>query len=115
MITLKNSEIERTLITIAGYNKQNVMVTGLLTENITLALKRRLQKINTALTVNYDQFLKDKEDINSLEDGPVKDKELKTLMDETITLHVDKVSMAAIEAIQTKAVYDFDLIEKIAE
>lgn len=66
-IVLKKSELLPTLLQIAAYSnkKENagMLVGGLLSENITLGTKRVLQKIHKGIHKEYEQFIKDREEI----------------------------------------------------
>jgi len=115
MIELKKRDLTPTLLTLAGYNKEGKMVQGLLTEKVTLGLKRRLQKIHTEASKHYEEFQKNLAEVNKLEEGPIKQKELTDLLDEKVTLQAEKVSMELLEKIESEAVYDTAVLELIAE
>lgn len=116
MITLKNKEIESALIQIAGFNDKGQMVSGLLTENISLGLKRRLQKIHADLVEHYKTLQTDSETLKKeCEDAVKLAKEMEDLNNEEVKIDREFVSLEMIEAIQTTQNYDFELIEKIAQ
>lgn len=105
---LKNREIEPLLMSIMFFKDGNPDG-GLLTEKITLGLRRRLQKIRQALILQYEVFKKD------LEDAQVAGKqEIEILMDEEFEIQCEPVSMQMIEEIESTTNYDMSIIEKIA-
>jgi len=116
MIEAKNSDLKSILLTLAGFNKDGKMVQGLLTENVSLGLKRRLQKIHTEAGKAWTEFQKDVKDINdSKESDEVKEKELEDLFNESIKINAEKASMEFIENIVTSKFYDTTTLELIAE
>src|SRR6478735_1569533 len=112
MIEIKNSDLKAVLLTLAGFTKEGKMVQGLLTEQMSLGLKRKLQKIHTAAGKAYDELSKDLKEVAALEDKEKQTSEFKTLMDEVLKLEVDKASMEMIEAIVTTHFYDTEILEK---
>lgn len=116
-IELKKAELEAALITIAAYDgKTGKMVSGLLSEPITLGTKRILQKIHKKLQEAYKEFLEDIKEIEK-ETGEDKEKgnaEFKALLEETVKLDVERFQISQIENISTSANYNFEIIEKLA-
>lgn len=88
---------------------------GLLLEKISLGLKRRLQKIVSLMHPLYQEYLKDRAEVEKLPEGEEKTKELFDLDNEEVTIDHEPVSLAMIEAIETSTNYNWDLIEKIAK
>lgn len=115
MIELKKRDLTNTLLALAGFNKEGKMIQGLLTEKVSLGLKRKLQKIHKEAATHYEEFQKHLAEVTKLEEGPIKQKELTDLLDEKVTLQAEKASLELIEAIETLAVYDLEVLEKIAE
>lgn len=152
MIQLKNSEIATLCANL--FNQVSVegnnVFGGLLTEEVTLGLKRRLEKIRVAAMKLYDQYVKDREAIKiaivekaiaKLPEGSASEeykeaekgsdkfiiwqailssfdaellKEYSELDEEIVTISQEKVSLLLIEKIETKANYDWEILEKIA-
>jgi len=115
MIELKNSELETTLLTLAAHDKDGKMVSGLLMENVSLGLKRKLQKIHTEAGKAYLELERHRAEVEALKDEEAKKKEMTELLAEVVKINAEKASMALIETIVTEKFYDFDLIEKFAE
>jgi hypothetical protein len=117
MIILKKKEIQSMLMQIAGFNKNGEMIAGLLTENISLGMKRRLQKIHEDLLKHYKELTDDLAKLKEQcgEDKEKMEKETNELMDEEVKIDRDFLSMNMIENIQSAQNYNFDLIEKIAQ
>lgn len=112
---IKNSEITPLLITLVTYNREtNAMVGGLLSEKMSLGLRRRLQKIREALLSKHTELVKDMEEVNKLPEGE-RNAEMQKLLDEEVEVTFEPASLAMIEAIDTAANYDMALIEKIAQ
>jgi hypothetical protein len=112
---IKNSEITPLLVTLVTYNKETgAMVGGLLSEKMSLGLRRRLQKIREALLAKHTEFVKDMEEVNELPEGE-RSAEGQKLLDEEVEVTFEPASLAMIEAIDTAANYDMALIEKIAQ
>jgi len=111
---------------------------GLLTEDTGLGLKRKLQKIRKDLLSEQDQLKKDKGEVSksftdkmfvanegetlneeqqALNAGLVSqmESEMNILLNEEIAINAEYASLSEIEKIQTKASYDFELIEMIAQ
>lgn len=103
---LKNKDIEPVLITLMVF-KDEKPAGGLLTENITLGLRRKLQKIRTEILKKYEEFKKDLEDAQ-------KEGEKEELLEEEFEISCEPASMALIENIQTANNYDMDVVEKFA-
>ena len=117
MIILKKSEIVSLLLTISAYDtKTQKMVSGLLSENLTLGTKRKLQKIHKEVSKQYQELQKDLEDIEKeVKDEKKKEQELKELMDEEIKIGADKIQFSFLENVSTNSMYDFEIIDKITE
>lgn len=117
MIVIKKNEIVHCLILIAGFNPEGLMITGLLSENISLGLKRRLQKIHAELAKAKTELDEDQKKLVTECNGDEEkeNKELEILLNEEVKINLDKVSLQMIEDIKTSHNYDFNLIEKIAE
>jgi hypothetical protein len=105
---IKNSDVTPILLTLLLY-KEGKEFSGLLLENITLSLKRRLQKIRKDLLAKSEELQKDFEEVKD------KPEEIKILLDEEFELNHEFVSLEMIEAINSGVNYDFDIIEKIAK
>jgi hypothetical protein len=115
-IVLKKKELKAALLSIASFDaKTGEIVGGLLTEKISLGLKRKLQKIHEAVQKEFQQMLKDIEEIKKIENEEEQNKEFNDILEEDVTLLVDKARLDMIETIETDRVYDFTLLEKIAE
>jgi hypothetical protein len=117
MIKLKKSELEQALLQIASFNPETKeMSGGLLTENITLGTKRRLQKIHKALIPIFQEFIKDLDEVKKEagEDKEKLNKEIEELINEEISIDAEQVSLSLIENISSEANYNFDVIEKLA-
>jgi hypothetical protein len=121
MIELKKSEIEATLLTICVYslpkeNETQRMIGGLLSENLSLGTKRRLQKIHKLIVQEYKDFIEDFKKLNEeCKDNKEKlEKEKKILLDEIVKLDIEPAQLSQIEAISTSNNYNFEIIEKIA-
>jgi hypothetical protein len=114
---IKNSEITPLLVTLVTYNKETgAMVGGLLSEKMSLGLRRRLQKIREALLAKHSELVKDMEEVNKqLPEGEERNGEMHKLLDEEVEVTFEPASLAMIEAIDTAANYDMALIEKIAQ
>lgn len=111
----KNSEINQILMLLAQYNaKDGTMVGGLLSEKMTLGLRRRLQKIRAAFLVKHEELVKDAEEIKKLPEAE-QEAEFKKLFDEEVEITFEPASLEMIEAIDTNANYEMTLIEKIAQ
>lgn len=116
MIELSKSNLEPLLLNISAVNSETgQLVSGLLTENIPLGTKRRLQKIHKAALVFYKELIEDDKEVrvNAGEDTEKLEKELKELYSETVKVDAEKVSMSIIESISSKINYNFEVIEKI--
>lgn len=114
MAKFKNSELYSVLSQLMLVDsKTSKMVGGLLSEEMTLGLRRRLQKIQKAFLVPYEEFQKDLEPIMKMEDGEAKDAEFKKLLEEERNVDFEPASMEMIEKIDTKANYDMALLERI--
>lgn len=112
---LKNSEINQILMLLAQYNaKDGTMVGGLLSEKMTLGLRRRLQKIRAAILVKHEELVKDAEEIKKLPEAE-QEAEFKKLFDEEVEITFEPASLEMIEAIDTNINYEMTLIEKIAQ
>jgi len=132
MIELKKSELEAALITIAAYDsKTGKMVSGLLSEAISLGTKRKIQKIQKKLHESYKEFLEDLQEIRKeatpeeIQEGePTEetkkelaakaDSEFKILLEEVVKLDVEQFQISQIENISTSENYNFEIIEKLA-
>lgn len=112
---IKKKSIVAILTVIALFNDKNQIIEGLLSEDISLGLKRRLQKIRNELLKHYEQLQEDLKDIDAIEDSEQKKKEMDELSAEEVEISQEPVSLAMIEAIQTKANYDWEVIEMIAK
>ncbi len=115
MIEIKKSELQLLLITIAGYDKAGVMVTGLLTEKLSLGLKRKLTKLHAEAMKAYQEFTAELKDVNAISGNAEMETELKNLLAEVVKLTSEKVSLEMIEAVVTDQLYSTVIIDKIAE
>lgn len=131
MLMFKNSELEAILINISLYSSYKEgeiqkMISGLLMEDLSLGVKRRLQKIHKKVYESYKEFLEDfkriQENCKIGEDEkkePVYNeeklkKEVQELLDEVVKIDVEPVQLSLIENISTVHNYNFDIIEKFA-
>jgi len=114
MKSIKKSEIKALLINIASFSKDGKSVGGLLHEKISLGFKRRLEKIRNELIEHHRQMEVDKSAIEACKDCD-KAKETEELMAEEIQLTSQPISLEMLEGIVSQNMYDFDLLEKIAE
>lgn len=114
MIELKNKDLFNILLTISTFNKDGVLVSGLLLENVSLGLKRRLQKIRSSVLIKYNELESDKAEIDKSE-SESKEKDIEELLQEIVKIDQDMVDIKMIEAIESNNFYDFELIEKIAK
>lgn len=139
MIELQNKDLEPLALQLQSFGMKNgnlVPIFGLLHEDITLGMKRRLQKIRKAVVEHLKSLESDQKEIR--EKFPVKlpakgkelskkavsenaenkkkqDAEMEILLNEMVKIDLDKVSLEMVENIKTEVNYDFDLLEKIAE
>lgn len=139
MIELQNKDLEPLALQLQSFGMKNgnlVPIFGLLHEDITLGMKRRLQKIRKAVVEHLKSLESDQKEIR--EKFPVKqpakgkelskkevsenaenkkkqDAEMEILLSEVVKIDLDKVSLEMVENIKTEVNYDFDLLEKIAE
>lgn len=117
MIKLKNYEIEQALVQIIAYSpKTNQPAAGLLTETLTLGVKRKLQKLHAKLIDKYKEYGEDIKEIEKEcgEDMERRSKEIQQLLNEEVTIDAEMVDLKAIELINTSQNYDFTIIEKFA-
>lgn len=121
MIELKKSELESLLLTISTFSppkegEKQVMISGLLMENLTLGTKRKLQKIHKAALNEYTELTKDVETIRKEcgEDVEKLKKELLELFNESVKLDAEPILFSFIEGISSTTNYNFDIIDKIA-
>lgn len=115
--------------------KDGENVIGLLTEDINMSLRRRLQKIRNKIIEHYKQSIEDEKDIikkfkigkeylEELKDETEEQKkdriekytkEYEIFLEEGIEILEEHASLEMIEAIKTKHNYDFEFIELIAK
>jgi len=121
MLEFEKSELDQVLYTIATYSapkegEVQKMISGLLQENISLGLKRRLQKIQTKTQVLYKEYTEDiKELIKECgEDKERLEKEFDILRKEKVKVDEEPVKMSLIEDISSPHSYNFTIIEKFA-
>lgn len=140
MIELQNKDLEPLALQLQSFGMKNgnlVPIFGLLHEDITLGMKRRLQKIRKAIvehltTLQTDQteirdkfpiklpakgkqLLSKKAEQENAENKKKQDAEMEILLNEVVKIDLDKVSLEMLEIIKTEINYDFELLEKIAE
>lgn len=119
MIKFKKNEINSALVILSANYKigDEVKTIGLLHEEITLGLKRRLQEMQAELVTLWNKYQGQTNEVNeTCKDDPEKLKaELKILDEEEVELNAQKVSLAMIEEIKTTNNYDFVIIKKFAE
>ena len=121
MIELKKFELNPTLLQISTYKTNDdgtsTPISGLLFENLPLREKRKLQKIHKKTYTEFQEFIKDHNELKEkLKDSPEElEKEMFILINEVVKIDLDKVSLSVIEEISSSTAYNFDLIEKIAE
>ncbi|OPZ92353.1 MAG: hypothetical protein BWY74_01626 [Firmicutes bacterium ADurb.Bin419] len=116
-IELLKSELEITLLTLATYNKEGQIISGLLSENLTLGTKRAIQKIHKKVYEAYKEFLEDAGEIKKLAetDKEAAASELQELLKEKVKIDAQPFLISKIEDISTTANYNFEIIEKIAQ
>jgi len=113
---LENKFVLPLLLEILSFNPEtNKETGGLLTEELTLGTKRRLQKIRAELLKQNEEIRKAIEEIEKIEDSELKLKEIKDLEDETFTINAEPVSLEMIENIKSKTNYNMILLEKITK
>jgi hypothetical protein len=88
---------------------------GLLTEKLSLSLKRRLQKIRTDTFKLYQQLVIDEKEIRDKATPETLNDELNKLFSEEVEIQQEYADIKFIEAIETTANYDFSVIEKFAK
>lgn len=116
MAKFKNSDITRVLIMLAAYDpKTGAIVGGILSEKMSLGLRRRLQKIRNAFLEKHNELTEDLKPINEMPEGEERLAELKKLYDEEVEITFDPASLEMIEAIESPVNYDMDLLEKITQ
>ncbi len=116
-VEFEKSELESTLLTISAVNPENgQLVSGLLKEPLTLATKRKLQKIHKVLLEEYKTFASEIDTVRKECEGDNEKlhTELKTLFGEKITVKIDPIDISSLDNVTTSANYSFDIIEKIA-
>lgn len=113
---LKKQELYPTLILLSAQTSGGKLL-GLLHEDISLGLKRRLQKLAKEVGTLYEEYLADSKEVQEkFKDDETKLKEELAILDsEEVSFQFEKVSIAMIESIKSENNYDFDLIEKFAE
>lgn len=131
MIILKNSELELTLFTISIYSSPKEgelqkLTGGLLSENLSLGTKRRLQKIHKKILEAYNELVEEIKKIREAckigendKNEPIFDqeklnKEIQELLNEDVKLDIEPAQLSQIENISTSSNYNFEIIEKIA-
>jgi len=115
-MNFKKLELLDLLLTISAFDQSGKMIAGLLSENISLGSKRKLQKLHKLAKIEYDQLVLHIQEIKeSLKDDPGKmNKELDILINENVVLNADYLNISEIESISTSTNYNFELIEKFA-
>lgn len=137
----QKKNIKPLLLTILRFlknEKGEEVAHGLLTEESTLGLKRKLQKIRTELLLLDGELSKDHADIlRTYSDKFIKAnegeeltkeqsginqalaeeqlKEIEILFNESFVLKAELASLSEIEKIETNVIYDFELIDLIAK
>lgn len=91
-------------------------ISGLLTENIGMGLRRKLQKIRKELLAANQEVI---EQVNELkerfkDDEPKLLEEFTTLSEEEVTLNADYAMLSEIDKIESATNYNSELIEMIA-
>jgi len=115
---IKKEFINPLLLTLASYDEKTGMpVAGILFEEISLGLKRKLQKIHKELLQHSSDLENDSKEIEKRLNGNVSEKEIefKILIAEKVTLVSEPAMISEIEKIVTKVNYDFNLIEMITK
>ena len=112
----KKNELYATLLILAAQTGDGKLV-GLLHEDISLGLKRGLQKLMSEVNKFYQDYRKDLVEVNEkCKDDPKKlSEEIKILDEEDVEVTCEMVSLAVIEEIKTRNNYDFNLIQKFAK
>lgn len=116
-------DIRSILLTIASFDTgTGKEISGLLTENLSLAAKRKLQKIRKELLSLEQELHKHASEIEKIFEGKTSEEDLKkrqeelnTLLDETVNINCDYALLSEIEKISSVHNYDFDFIEMIAQ
>ena len=109
---IANKYLEAIALTIQAFqikDEQAFPVSGLLHEEISLGLKRKLQKIRTEVLAKLEELEKDKKEVGENVE------EMKVLMEEEVEINQEYASLEMIENINTKFNYDFEVIEKFAK
>jgi len=131
MLELKKSELEQSLLTISVYSsvKQGEvqkLIGGLLSEDLSLGTKRKLQKIHKKVYEVYQEFLEDYKKLQeacktgendkkeAIYDEEKFKKEIKELLDETVKIDIEPIQLSFLENVSTKNNYNFEIIEKFA-
>lgn len=117
MTNFKKFELERALLQIATFNPETKeMVSGLLSENITLGTKRKLQKIHKKLEVAYLELIEDIKKVQEVcsEDKEKLNKEIQELLNEDVSLEFEPIQYSQIENVSTSHIYNFEIIDKFA-
>lgn len=109
---IHKKNIERILLLIHSFDSSGNPVSGLLFETMSLGTKRRLQKISKELLTHHKQLNADMMDVNKSEE---KDKEMDELLNETVTIDCEHVSISEIDKINSPWNYDSETIEMIAQ
>lgn len=104
--------IEPILLQLEAYDVKTGKPYGLLFENISLGLRRKLQKINKWLLQEYRTFMEELKEAKAAEDSSV---EVEKLLAETVKSDLDYALIAEIDKIQTDKNYKGELIEMIAQ
>ncbi len=114
---IKKKNINLILLTILTFDNTGKATSGLLTEEMSLGTKRKLQKIrNELLKLSTELNTDHQEVINKTKGNAVElDKEVNELVEEEVTLTCEPVVLSEIEKIKTNQNYDFDLIELISQ
>lgn len=120
---IKKYQIELILLQLQTVDReQEKVLYGLLYEDLSLGVKRKLQKIFKELIGHHTELQKDLADIeveykdkDTLEDRVKKSADIKELKEEEIELKAEPALLSEIEKVSSKFNYDFDLIELITK
>lgn len=112
---IKKSKIVPILEVLLWFNPETKQpVSGLLTEKISMSLRRRLQRIRVDVLAEFKKLGLDEKELNESFTGEELSKEIAILLDEEIEINQEFVSLEQIEQIETSVNYDFGVIELIA-
>lgn len=93
--------------------KDDKPFSGLLTENICLGTKRKIQKIRRELLSHHEVLEEEIKDIQG--DPEVIDRELAILSEEEVILTSEPFELARLDDVTSATNYDFEMLEMISK